>query len=152
MSEIKCQHVPFAAFLRERGIPFINPRPDEPSGIAEGHPDFTLTVANHSLMIEFKWKDGKLSKKQQDRIADLRRAGNTVFVIYDLERAQSITAAWRASLGEVIDATPEAERQRDRAAAGLRRFGNGVFERAGDGWKQVRVATAKDAGMQTLTP
>lgn len=133
--EIDTLHVPFARFLREKGIPFINPRPDVESTIAEGHPDFTLLCLGKSLMIEFKTKDGTPSKIQNRRKAELEAAGNTVHLVRSLAVAVELVTAWHGTLGEVLakPAKPEGD---------LVRFGNSIFRKAPGGrLAHVRIAT-----------
>lgn len=100
--EVQTLHEPFAEFLDRLGIPFIRARSDRESTIAEGHPDFTLTCGNRCLMIEFKTKEGKLSRAQRARIAVLEAAGNLVLVIRDLGAAMAVVEHWRAGIGEII--------------------------------------------------
>lgn len=102
MPEIADLHIPFAEFLTREGIPFIRARSDRESTIALGHPDFTLTLGNRVLMIEFKDKDGKTSADQKRRIAELERAGNLVLILRDLANAIAVTLAWRDSVGTII--------------------------------------------------
>ena len=127
MSEITTLHVPFAKWLTEEGIPFIRARSDRESTIAEGHPDFTLTLANRCLCIEFKTKEGALSKEQKDRIAVLEKAGNYVHVLRDLGIAIETVQQWRATLGEVLSVQTAA-----KPAAGPQRrvFGGYWWEKS----------------------
>ena len=75
VSEIETLHRPFAKWLDAEGILYVTPRSDRESTIAQGHPDFTLLAGGSALLIEFKVKDGKLSKEQKARIEALHATG-----------------------------------------------------------------------------
>ena len=88
MREVKDLHLPFIAYLKKQGIPYVYHRPDKASGIAKGHPDFTLLWDGRTCLIEFKTlKEGKLSQDQIDRIAALETTGTPVRVCTSLEEA-----------------------------------------------------------------
>jgi hypothetical protein len=83
--EIADIHLPFIAWLDQRGIPFHRNRPDKATTAVKGDPDFLLTWCNRCLYVECKIPGGKLSEDQEKRIAYLRSAGNRVVVAYSLE-------------------------------------------------------------------
>lgn len=85
MNEIRDIHEPFVAWLRKLGIPYHRNRPDKRTTAIEGDPDFLVTWMQHCLYIECKVPGKKLSKKQEERIAYIRRAGNKVVIAYSLE-------------------------------------------------------------------
>jgi hypothetical protein len=85
----------FSRLLHQRKIPFVNPRPDQKSTIAEGHPDYTIFLPHgRLLMLEMKVPGGRLSPQQIARIEELRAIGHRV------EIAWSADAAWKITLAE----------------------------------------------------
>ncbi len=62
-------------------------------GVKAGVPDLCLPVARriwHSLYIELKAGDGRLSEKQKDWVEALSQQGNLVAVAYSFEEAKGI--------------------------------------------------------------
>jgi hypothetical protein len=143
--EIQTLHEPFAEHLERNGIPFIRARSDRESTIQLGHPDFTIIAANRVLMIEFKTKEGRLSKDQRDRIAALERAGNHVHVVRNLRIALDLLAAWMGSLGEIMPVATAGNGNTAPADTSLRRFGNAVVRLTGGRYIHVRAAGKGDA-------
>lgn len=141
--EIDTLHTPFAKWLRDEAIPFIRARDDTESTIAAGHPDFTLLCKGKQLMIEFKTKDGKTSKDQVDRKAELEKAGNTVHLVRSLPVAIELTTAWRGTLGEVLAMAPKPE-------SSLVRFGHAIYRRVNGRLEHVRRATPADDSIPAL--
>lgn len=128
MSEISDIHAPFIKWLREQGIPYVNPRSDQKSGIAEGHPDFTLLYGNRVLLIEMKEEKGALSTKQVKRIAELEAVGCKVHVVRSAGVAIELAAAWRSMIGvEVLPA------RREAPAEQLYQYGAGVWRKDAHG-------------------
>jgi hypothetical protein len=84
--------------LRQR-IGMIEARMDKRSTITKGHPDFTLMKNNHLFLLELKAANGRLSKDQEDRTAELEQCGNqTVVASSSLEAIQAIHA-WLDRIG-----------------------------------------------------
>lgn len=138
-AEIETLHLPFIAFLKTAGLPYVNARSDRESTIAAGHPDFTILKSGRSLLIEFKDKGGKLSPDQKRRIAELEKAGNKVHVLRDLAQAERLVVEWSNPI-EPIVLTPLAVQ-----TAGLVRFGQAVYERNEKTGALTRVRTATGA-------
>ena len=87
MREVKDLHLPFIAYLRKQGVPYVYHRADRRSGINKGHPDFTLLWCGQAFLIEFKTLGGKLSADQVERIEELSRAGTRTRLCTSLEEA-----------------------------------------------------------------
>lgn len=139
-AEIETLHEPFASYLLREGIPYVRARSDVKSTIQEGHPDFTLLHSNHCLLIEFKDKEsGRLSTKQEERIAALEGAGCMVHVVRELAHAIELAKAWRSMLGVPAPAKPPPSPE-DK----LLRFGNGIFRMDGGRLRHVRTALPAD--------
>jgi len=146
--EIDTLHTPFANFLEGQGIPFVRARWDQKSGIALGHPDFTILSHGRNLLIEFKTKEKGLSADQKRRIAVLEASGNTVHVLRDLDKAVRLVVEWRNSMGPP-DCNKHASGHNGNGHArpgNLVRFGAGVFQRdpTTGALSRVRTATAED--------
>lgn len=141
--EIADIHAPFITWLREQRIPYINPRSDRESTIAEGHPDFTLLYGNRVLLIEMKEEKGKLSAKQERRIAELEAAGCKVHVVRGAGVAIELATAWRSMIG--VEVIPARE-----AAPELYQFGDGVWRRHPKGAIRVRPLTPADHNLPKL--
>jgi hypothetical protein len=98
--EIETLHRPFARYLREQGLYFLNSRSDCPSTIIEGHADFTIIHRSGVLLIEFKDVGGSLSSEQKKRKAELAATGTKVHVLRDLQTAIDLVTAWHSTLKE----------------------------------------------------
>lgn len=74
------------------------PHPFQVAGIA----DFVLCVKpnGHTLWIEAKAKNGKLSGPQEDRHAEIRASGGTVWTVYSLD--ELIMLAVESQLFDVV--------------------------------------------------
>jgi hypothetical protein len=96
MREVNDIHVPFKAWLDEGRIPYVYHRPDRPSGIRSGWPDFTICWMRRQIMIECKTPSGKLSTKQVECIDFLRRQGNVVEIARNV--SECVTAAYKVLL------------------------------------------------------
>ena len=82
----------FSRLLHQKKIPFVNPRADQKSTIAEGHPDYTIFLPHgRLLMIEMKVAGGRLSPEQIARIAELRGFGHLVEVAWSADEAWKLT-------------------------------------------------------------
>jgi hypothetical protein len=98
-NEIQQQRA-FSRLMTQRRIPFINPRADQKSTIAVGHPDFTIFLPHGRMfMIEMKAPGGRFSPEQIGRIEALRALGHLV------EIAWSADEAWKMTLREYEKAT-----------------------------------------------
>lgn len=140
MLEITDLHQPFIKWLKAERIPYLNPRSDRESTIAEGHPDFTLLMGNRSLFLEFKTEKGKLRPEQVKRIAELERAGNTVHVVRDVGVAIELAIEWRRQIGTTYTAPPPAA----EPGCELVIFGSQVMRLTGMTMDAVRLATDED--------
>ena len=90
-NEIREQRV-FSRLMTQRRILFINPRSDQKSTIAIGHPDFTIFLPNGRMfMIEMKAPGGRFSPEQIGRIEALRAIGHLVEIAYSADEAWKIT-------------------------------------------------------------
>lgn len=140
-AEIDTLHLPFIAFLKKAGLPYVNARSDRESTIAEGHPDFTILKGGRALLIEFKDK-GQLSAKQKRRIAELEESGNKVHVLRELPAAYRLVTEW----ANPIEVMPVATGTLAKVNAGLVRFGRAVYARdqKSGALSRVRTATEQD--------
>lgn len=66
--EIAELHGPIMAWCKAQHpqVPFIHTRPDQPSGMTKGAPDFVIVYRGKILLIECKTGTGKLSPDQRD--------------------------------------------------------------------------------------
>jgi hypothetical protein len=66
--EIEDLHEPIIVWCKNQvpAVPYYHARPDKPSGIAKGCPDFALFYHGHTLLLECKTRSGKLSDDQRD--------------------------------------------------------------------------------------
>lgn len=144
-AEIETLHVPFAKFLREQRIAFIRARSDKPSTIPKGWPDFSVIHPRlGALLIEFKYKDGVLSKDQKECHAVLQSVGFRVNVIRDIGTAVELVLAWKSGIKENL-LTPE-------EAQTLRRHGGSIWKKEPSGsYRQVRLETERDSHIPKLT-
>lgn len=94
MREIQDIHLPLIAWLNKEGIPFHRNRPDKKTTAVKGDPDFLLTLAGRCLYIECKIPGGKPTAIQEERIAYLRKAGNSVRIVYSFGEAVLAIQAW----------------------------------------------------------
>lgn len=60
----------------------------------EGWPDRTVTTDRGTVFFEFKRKDGKLRKRQEKVIAQLRANGETVFVVFSFQESRENFNEW----------------------------------------------------------
>lgn len=144
-AEIETLHRPFQQWLKSEGIPYVCARSDRESTIAAGHPDFTLLSQGRALLIEFKDKEGRLSKDQEDRIAELERAGCKVHVVRNLAIAIELATAWRSTLGTILIPEKKAEPE-----GNLVRFGGAIFRHENGRMAHVRPATPADSCIPVL--
>jgi VRR-NUC domain len=90
-NEINEQRV-FSRLMTQRRILFVNPRSDQKSTIAVGHPDFTIFLPNGRMfMVEMKVPGGRLSPEQIGRIEALRALGHQVEVCWSADEAWKLT-------------------------------------------------------------
>lgn len=82
------------AFLRKEELSFVRARTDKKSGIQEGWPDVTVVYCGRVFLCELKTRTGKLSQKQIDRHAELRKNGTPVTVARSVEEAVSAVQVW----------------------------------------------------------
>lgn len=73
-------HQQFNAFLRERGIPFIEARMDRASTIAKSWPDYTILWMGRVICIEVKTEKGRVSPAQNLKIDFIRQSGCRVLI------------------------------------------------------------------------
>lgn len=129
MNEIRDIHEPFIAWLRKLEIPYHRNRPDKRTTAVEGDPDFLVSWMQHCLYIECKVPGKKLSPKQEERIAYVRRAGNKVVIAYSLEECieatKNVLCVGKTDLsggvepkqGEQFRNPPEAVRKENRPSS-----------------------------------
>lgn len=88
----------FAAWLRERGIPFLRSRMDRATTIAVGWPDFTICYRGRVLLIETKVRgtghSEGLSARQLKKHIELGVAGCPPVIAYSFEECVAATLAW----------------------------------------------------------
>lgn len=99
MGEITDLHVPFAKWLTTLPVVVRRSRSDRETSETPGEPDFTIFRGNaFALFIEFKTKEGKLSKNQKKRHAEYQSAGATIHVTNDITFAQNLVTQWLETL------------------------------------------------------
>lgn len=147
--EIETVQRPFAAWLRSRGIPFLNPRSDRESTIEPGAPDFTILSGTAPvLLIECKDKDTKITAVQRDWHERASKVGIKVHVCRSFVSCVETTENWLR--GEGIGATGT-RTAHEVAGERLGKRGGTIFKRLGNGrWEAVRPACATDAGIPDL--
>ncbi len=98
-AEVETIQRPLAQWLRKQGIPFINPRSDRESTIAEGWPDFTILFRPPIpvLFIETKDKETRITPVQDECHAQLRHAGHTVVIARSLASALEAIQTWQST-------------------------------------------------------
>lgn len=87
-------HDGFIAYLRKNRLSYVHHRMDRKSGIAEGWPDFTIVHCNQALVIEIKTPKGRLSKKQEEVIADIRRNGTGTVIARSVPECVQAVETW----------------------------------------------------------
>lgn len=97
------------AYLRKEGLCFIRARTDRKSGIQEGWPDISVIYCGRAWLCELKTTAGKLSKKQVECHAQLRKNGTPVTVARSVEEAVSAVLAWLGA--EKRESQPPAQDQ-----------------------------------------
>ncbi len=88
----------FAKWLTSQGIPFFRQRMDKAATGTLGWPDFTICSNGRCLLVETKFKKGKLSTKQVFKHAELEKAGCRVFVVRELTAAIALVTEWRQAV------------------------------------------------------
>jgi hypothetical protein len=81
-------HDDIESYLRRNRIPYDHSRMDKKSTNKLGDPDFKVYVRNRVLFMEIKKPGGKLSEDQKTRIAELKAAGNEVYLCFSYDEAR----------------------------------------------------------------
>lgn len=106
------------AYLRKEGLSFVRARTDKKSGIQEGWPDVTVVHCSRAWLCELKTPTGRLSPKQVECHAKLKRNGTPVTVARSVGEAVNAVKAFFGILtpgeqeNDIQDAT---ERQKGQS-------------------------------------
>jgi hypothetical protein len=77
----------FSSWLSLRAIPYVTPRADKKSTIAQGWPDFSIFYNAKAYFVEMKSLAGKVSSEQEECHKELIKAGFKVDICYDAAQA-----------------------------------------------------------------